>query len=62
MFYREMGTRSAESISGTPELKLMLCTRWKAFVRDKYHTEPSLTYLDSLVVVDNVTHDITSDA
>lgn len=35
---------------------------WKAFVRAKYHTEPSLTYLDCLVLVDNVTHEITSDA
>jgi hypothetical protein len=35
---------------------------WKAFVREKYHTEPSLTYLDCLVVVDNLTHEIVSDA
>jgi hypothetical protein len=35
---------------------------WKAFVWDKYGTHPSLTYMDTLVVVDNVTHEITSAA
>jgi hypothetical protein len=34
---------------------------WRAFVRGKYGTEPSLTYLECPVVVDNVTHEITSD-
>lgn len=34
---------------------------WKAFVRGKYGTEPSLTYLDCPVVVDNVSHEIISD-
>ena len=34
---------------------------WRAFVREKYGTEPSLTYLDCPVVVDP-THDILSDA
>ena len=34
---------------------------WKAFVREKYGTDPSITYLDSLVVVDNLTHEILSD-
>src|SRR4051812_5746887 len=29
---------------------------WKAFVREKYDTEPSITYFDSPVVVDNATH------
>ena len=35
---------------------------WKAFVREKYATDPSLTYLDTPVVVDNTTHEILSDA
>lgn len=34
---------------------------WKAFVRGKYGTEPSITYLDCPVVVDNLTGGITSD-
>ena len=33
---------------------------WRAFVREKYSTEPSVTYFDSPVVVDNVTHEILS--
>jgi hypothetical protein len=35
---------------------------WRAFVREKYGTEPSLTYFDCPVVVDNLTHEILSDA
>lgn len=31
---------------------------WRAFVRGKYGCEPVVTYLDSPVVVDNVTQDI----
>ena len=34
---------------------------WRAFVRDKYGTDPSVTYLDSPVVVDNLSHEILSD-
>lgn len=34
---------------------------WKDFVREKYGTEPSVTYFDSPVVVDNVTHEMLSD-
>ncbi len=34
---------------------------WKGFAREKYGTEPSVTYLDSPVVVDNLTHEILSD-
>jgi hypothetical protein len=40
----------------------MYTESWRAFVREKYGTEPSVTYLDSPVVVDNVTHEILSDA
>jgi hypothetical protein len=31
-------------------------------VRGKYNSEPSVTYFDSPVTVDNVTHEILSDA
>jgi hypothetical protein len=34
---------------------------WKAFVRAKYGSEPSLTYLQCPVVVDNVTNEIIAD-
>ena len=34
---------------------------WKSFVREKYGTDPSVTYFDSPVVVDNLTHEILSD-
>lgn len=34
---------------------------WRAFVREKYGTDPTVTYFDSPVVVDNVTHEILSD-
>jgi hypothetical protein len=38
----------------------MYTESWRAFVREKYNTEPSVTYFDSPVVVDNVTHEILS--
>lgn len=34
---------------------------WKAFVRGKYGTDPSLTYLACPVLVDNLTHEVISD-
>ncbi len=34
---------------------------WRAFVRDKYHCEPTVTYFDSPVTVDNTTGHIDSD-
>jgi hypothetical protein len=33
---------------------------WKAFVRDKYGSDPSLTFLETPVVVDNVLNEIIS--
>jgi hypothetical protein len=39
----------------------MYTESWRAFVREKYGTEPSVTYFDSPVVVDNVTHEILTD-
>jgi hypothetical protein len=44
------------------EADALYTENWRTFVRDKYGTEPSLTYLDCPVVVDNVTHEIVSDA
>jgi hypothetical protein len=44
------------------EADAMYTESWRAFVREKYDTDPSLTYLDSPVVVDNLTHEILSDA
>ncbi|WP_066708910.1 YdhR family protein [Curvibacter delicatus] len=44
------------------EADAMYTEGWKAFVREKYATEPSVTYFDSPVVVDNLTHEILSDA
>jgi hypothetical protein len=31
---------------------------WKAFVRGKYGTDPTITFLECPVVVDNVSHEI----
>jgi hypothetical protein len=42
------------------EADAMYTEGWKAFMREKYGTDPSITYLDSLVVVDNLTHEILS--
>ena len=39
----------------------MYTDAWRAFVRDKYRTEPTVTYFESPVVVDNVTERIDSD-
>jgi len=35
---------------------------WKAFVRNKYGSEPSLTFLHTPVVVDNVAETIIADS
>ena len=43
------------------EADAMYTDSWKAFVREKYGTDPSVTYLDTPVVVDNLTHEILSD-
>ena len=44
------------------DAEAMYTESWKAFVREKYGTEPSVTYFESPVVVDNVTNEIFSDA
>ena len=43
------------------EADAMYTESWKAFVREKYGTDPSVTYFDSPVVVDNLTNEILSD-
>lgn len=39
----------------------MYTESWRAFVREKYGTEPVVTYYDTPVVVDNVTHEVLSE-
>jgi hypothetical protein len=34
---------------------------WRAFVRGRYGCEPTLTYLETPVIVDNVSNEIVSD-
>jgi hypothetical protein len=43
------------------DAEAMYTESWKEFVREKYGTDPSITYFDSPVVVDNVTREILSD-
>jgi len=43
------------------EADAMYTETWRAFVREKYGADPSVTYLESPVVVDNLTHKILSD-
>ena len=43
------------------EADAMYTESWKSFVREKYGTDPSVTYFDSPVVVDNLTHEILSN-
>jgi len=43
------------------EAEAMYTDSWRLFVREKYGTDPSVTYFESPVVVDNLTHEILSD-
>ena len=36
----------------------MYTESWRSFVREKYGTDPSVTYMDCPVVVDNLSHEI----
>ncbi|MEZ0307783.1 MAG: YdhR family protein [Ramlibacter sp.] len=36
----------------------MYTDSWRAFVREKYNTDPTVTYFDSPVVVDNLANEI----
>ena len=43
------------------EADAMYTQAWREFVREKYGTEPVVTYFDSPVVVDNVAQQILAD-
>ena len=43
------------------DAEAMYTESWRAFVRSKYGTDPSVAYFESPVVVDNVTNEIISD-
>jgi hypothetical protein len=43
------------------EAEAMYTESWKSFVRAKYGADPLVTYFDTPVVVDNITHEILSD-
>jgi hypothetical protein len=43
------------------EAEAMYTEAWRAFVREKYSTEPIVTYFESPVVVDNVTQQVLTD-
>ena len=44
-----------------PEAEAMFTDSWRSFVREKYRTDPTVTYFESLVVVDNVARQILTD-
>jgi hypothetical protein len=43
------------------EAEAMYTETWRAFVREKYGTEPVVTYFESPVVVDNIAQRILAD-
>lgn len=43
------------------EAEAMYNETWRIFVREKYRTDPTVTYFESPVVVDNVAGQILSD-
>ena len=43
------------------EAKALYTDAWRVFVREKYGTDPSVTYFDSPVTVDNVAQQIVSE-
>lgn len=47
--------------SSRAEAEAMYTEGWKDFVREKYGTEPTVTYFDTPVVVDNVSNEILTD-
>ena len=44
-----------------PEAEAMYTEAWRSFVREKYGTEPTVTYLESPVTVDNVAQQVFAD-
>jgi hypothetical protein len=43
------------------EAEAMYTEAWRAFVREKYRTDPTVTYFESPMVVDNVVQQILTD-
>jgi hypothetical protein len=43
------------------EAEAMYTESWRSFVREKYATEPTVTYFDCPVLVDNVTQQVLTD-
>lgn len=43
------------------EAEALYTEDWRSFVREKYGTEPTVTYFDSPVIVDNLSHEISTD-
>jgi hypothetical protein len=43
------------------EAEAMYTEAWRSFVRDKYGTDPIVTWFESPVVVDNVTEQVLAD-
>ena len=43
------------------DAEAMYTESWREFVREKYGTDPEVTYFDTPVVVDNLTQEILSD-
>ena len=41
-----------------PEAEAMYTASWRSFVREKYGTDPTVTYFENPVVVDNVAQQI----
>ena len=44
-----------------PEAEAMYTESWRSFVREKYGTDPTVTYFESPVVVDNVAEQVFAD-
>jgi hypothetical protein len=44
-----------------PEAEAMYTESWRSFVRAKYNTDPTVTYFESPVMVDNVAQQIFTD-
>lgn len=44
-----------------PEAEAMYTESWRAFVREKYGSDPTVTYFESPVVVDNVIQQVLTD-
>jgi hypothetical protein len=44
-----------------PEAEAMYTESWRSFVREKYGTDPAVTYFESPVTVDNVIQQVLAD-